>query len=64
LTAYHAAFLTAAGVSLVAAALALTIDDADASVTMVRPRSRRKELRHDSEAPALAHFKPVVKLQD
>jgi Na+/melibiose symporter-like transporter len=58
LTAYHAAFLTAAVVSLVAAALALTIDDADASVTMVRRRSRRKELRHDSEASALAHVKP------
>ena len=36
LTAYHAAFLTAAGVALVGAAVALTINDADAAATMVR----------------------------
>jgi len=36
LAAYHAAFLTAAGVALVAAAIALSIRDADAASTMVR----------------------------
>jgi ABC-type glycerol-3-phosphate transport system permease component len=36
LTAYHAAFLTAAGVALVGAAVALTINDGDAAATMVR----------------------------
>ena len=36
LTAYHAAFLTAAGVALAGAAVALTINDADAAATMVR----------------------------
>jgi EmrB/QacA subfamily drug resistance transporter len=36
LTAYHAAFLTAAGVALVGVAVALTINDADAAATMVR----------------------------
>jgi len=36
LTAYHAAFLTAAGVALAGAAVALTINDGDAAATMVR----------------------------
>ncbi|HXA33985.1 MAG TPA: MDR family MFS transporter [Acidimicrobiales bacterium] len=36
LTAYHAAFLVAAGVALVGAAVALTIKDVDAAATMVR----------------------------
>ncbi len=36
LAAYHAAFLTAAGIALVAAAIALTIRDVDAASTMVR----------------------------
>jgi EmrB/QacA subfamily drug resistance transporter len=36
LAAYHAAFLTAAGIALVAGAIALTIKDADAASTMVR----------------------------
>ena len=36
LAAYHAAFLAAAGVALVGAAVALTIRDADAAATMVR----------------------------
>ncbi len=36
LAAYHAAFLTAAGIALVAAGVALTIRDADAASTMVR----------------------------
>jgi Na+/melibiose symporter-like transporter len=41
LDAYHAAFLVAAGVALVGAAVALTIKDVDAAATMVR-RSRGK----------------------
>jgi EmrB/QacA subfamily drug resistance transporter len=41
LTAYHAAFLVAAGVALVGAAVALTIKDVDAAATMVRrPKSK------------------------
>ena len=40
LSAYHTAFLVAAGVSLIAAFAAMTVNDADASSTMVR-RSRR-----------------------
>ncbi len=36
LTAYHAAFLVAAGLALIGAAAALTIHDADAAATMVR----------------------------
>jgi EmrB/QacA subfamily drug resistance transporter len=40
LAAYHATFLVAAGIALVGAAIALTIHDADAAVTMVRRRSR------------------------
>jgi hypothetical protein len=36
LSAYHAAFLTAAVISLVASGVALTIKDADAAATMVR----------------------------
>jgi EmrB/QacA subfamily drug resistance transporter len=38
LPAYHAAFLTAAAVALVAAVCALTVSDADAAATMVRRR--------------------------
>ena len=38
LTAYHVAFLVAAGVALVAAVCALTVSDADAAGTMVPPR--------------------------
>jgi len=41
LAAYHAAFLVAAVVAVVGAAVALTIHDADAASTMVR-RGRRK----------------------
>jgi EmrB/QacA subfamily drug resistance transporter len=40
LTAYHAAFLTAAGVALLASLFALTVNDADAVGTMVRRRDR------------------------
>jgi EmrB/QacA subfamily drug resistance transporter len=39
--AYHAAFLVAAGVAVVGAAVALTIHDADAASTMVRRGGRR-----------------------
>jgi EmrB/QacA subfamily drug resistance transporter len=41
LTAYHVAFLVAAGIALAGAAVALTIHDSDAAGTMVR-RGRRK----------------------
>jgi EmrB/QacA subfamily drug resistance transporter len=40
LTAYHAAFLTAAVISLLGSVVALTIRDADAAATMVRRGSR------------------------
>jgi EmrB/QacA subfamily drug resistance transporter len=43
LAAYHAAFLTAAGLALVGSAVALTISDADASATMVRRRVARRQ---------------------
>src|ERR1019366_7845169 len=42
LAGYHAAFLVAAGVSLVGAAVALTIHDADAAATMVRRQPKAK----------------------
>ena len=41
LTAYHVAFLVAAGTALIAAVCALTVSDADAAATIV-PRSRRR----------------------
>ena len=40
LTAYHAAFLTAAGFALIAACIALTVHDSDAAVTMQRRGKR------------------------
>ncbi len=40
LAAYHAAFLVAAGVSLIGAVVALSIKDADAAATMVRRRPK------------------------
>ena len=40
LAAYHAAFLTASGIALIGAVVALTINDVDAAATMVR-RGRR-----------------------
>ena len=43
LAAYHAAFLVAAGLALVGAAVALTIHDADAASTMVRRGGGRAE---------------------
>ena len=53
LAAYHAAFLVAAGLALVAAVVALTIHDADAASTMVRRRGRRAEAdRRDGVVPA------------
>ncbi len=43
LTAYHVAFLVAAGVALLAGICALTVNDADAADTMVRrPEARRR----------------------
>ncbi len=43
LTAYHVAFLVAAGVALLAGICALTVNDADAADTMVRrPQARRR----------------------
>jgi EmrB/QacA subfamily drug resistance transporter len=42
LTAYHAAFLVASGVALLAGLCALTISDADAAGTMVRRRDRAR----------------------
>jgi len=49
LGAYHDAFLAAAGVSLLAAVCALTINDADAATTMVRRRG--KTVRAPGEVP-------------
>jgi EmrB/QacA subfamily drug resistance transporter len=43
LTAYHVAFLVAAGVAAVGAVVALTIHDADAASTMVRRGGRKAE---------------------
>ena len=52
LTAYHAAFLTAAGIALVAAATALTIKDADAAGTMVRRVTAKVPARSPSTVEA------------
>jgi hypothetical protein len=41
LTAYHVAFLVAAGVAVAGAAVALTIHDADAAATIVRRKGRK-----------------------
>jgi EmrB/QacA subfamily drug resistance transporter len=56
LTAYHAAFVTAAGIALVGAAIALTIRDADAASTMVRRETTRVPARAPSpaESPRVA----------
>jgi hypothetical protein len=43
LTSYHVAFLVAAGLAVVGAALALTIHDADAAATMVRRGGRASQ---------------------
>jgi len=43
LTAYHVAFLVAAGIALAGTVVALTIHDSDAAGTMVRPGSRKGE---------------------
>ncbi len=51
LAAYHAAFLTAAGIALVAAAIALTIRDADAASTMVRRVTTKVPTRTPSPPP-------------
>ena len=50
LAAYHAAFLAAAGVALVGAVVALTINDGDASATMVRRRARPEVLERPARA--------------
>ena len=52
LAAYHAAFLTAAGVAVLGALVALTIADADAAATMVRPGAARA--RATGRPPAVA----------
>jgi Na+/melibiose symporter-like transporter len=54
LAAYHAAFLTAAGIALIAAAIALTIRDADAASTMVRRETTKVPARAPSESPRVA----------
>jgi EmrB/QacA subfamily drug resistance transporter len=58
LWAYHAAFLTAAGIALIGSVVALTISDADAAPTMVRPGQAKANARASSdEANALAAAK-------
>ncbi|HEY1989873.1 MAG TPA: MDR family MFS transporter [Acidimicrobiales bacterium] len=58
LWAYHAAFLTAAGIALVGACVALTIKDADAADTMVRHGQAKANARASSlEANAAAAAK-------
>jgi hypothetical protein len=52
LAAYHAAFLAAAAVAVLGALVALTIADADAAATMVRPGAARA--RATGRAPAVA----------
>ncbi len=47
LAAYHAAFLAGAGIALVGAVVALTINDADAAATMVRRMSARRTSASD-----------------
>ena len=49
LWAYHAAFLAAAGIALVGALVALTISDADAAETMVRPGQAKANARLASD---------------
>jgi hypothetical protein len=58
LWAYHAAFLTAAGIALIGACVALTIHDADAANTMVRHGEAKANARASSlEANAAAAAK-------
>ena len=52
LTAYHDSFLPAAAVAVIAAAVALTVHDADAAATMVR--RRRPGAPKQAEPSALA----------
>jgi EmrB/QacA subfamily drug resistance transporter len=49
LTAYHAAFLVAAGLALLAAFAALTIHDRDADSTRVPPRRKHQDTARDEE---------------
>jgi EmrB/QacA subfamily drug resistance transporter len=53
-TAYHVAFLIAAGLSLVGAVVALTIHDEDAASTMVRRRRRRRTAEPTGRPSAVA----------
>jgi len=52
LAAYHAAFLTAAGIALITSAIALTIHDADAASTMVRRGKPKAETETETEDPS------------
>jgi EmrB/QacA subfamily drug resistance transporter len=52
LAAYHAAFLVAAGMAVLAGLCALTVNDADAAGTMVR-RQRARAGRREEPAPVL-----------
>jgi MFS family permease len=52
LTAYHAAFLTASGIALVGALVALTIADVDAAATMVRRGRQAAPPQPASTSPA------------
>lgn len=62
LTAYHAAFLTAAGLALIAACIALTVHDSDAAVTMQRrgKRSGREGISEEQMVPAEALSQPLI----
>ncbi len=51
LNAYHAAFLTAAGLALMGAGVALTIHDVDASATMVRRLTHRERATEPAGRP-------------
>ena len=52
LAAYHAAFLTAAGIALITSAIALTIHDADAASTMVRRGKPKAETETETGDPS------------
>jgi EmrB/QacA subfamily drug resistance transporter len=54
LTAYHLAFLVAAGTALIAAVCALTISDADAAATIVPRRRRSPAVDRDAPHPVPA----------
>jgi EmrB/QacA subfamily drug resistance transporter len=60
LAAYHATFVAAAVISLVGAGMALSIKDADAAATMVRPGSHRSESSREAPARKLAAPEGVI----